>query len=94
MRVAPGVASQPDRIAKDLENSRRLAAKLEDEADALARTSADDTFMSDASEMTKDRGTVAVDNRIKMLWETLEEKFAGSDEEKVNAKKVSDIPSG
>ena len=69
IRYAPEVASKPDRVAKDLENVKALAIKLEDEATILRQLRIEsqsngeagsngleqgDSHMSDASENNED----------------------------------------
>lgn len=87
LRVAPGAASAPDRVVVDLEKMRKLAAILEEQADQLTRLPLDDGEMESEPD-AKDRGTQAVEARLRSLCEALEKAFPDAEEDKVTAKKV------
>ncbi|KAG8903976.1 hypothetical protein FRB99_002455 [Tulasnella sp. 403] len=86
-RVAPSASSRPERVLVDLEKMRKLATILEDQADQLSQTNVDESEMEPAE--PKDRGTIAVEARAKQLFDMLDEKFAGAEDEKLTAKKNS-----
>ncbi|KAG8963969.1 hypothetical protein FRC03_002400 [Tulasnella sp. 419] len=92
-RVAPSIASQPERVIKDLENMRKLAVILEHEAATLAQREKAQGFSQEGEgtndEPDRGRGRQAVERQIEKLSSDLQAQFSGADEEAIIAKKNS-----
>lgn len=56
MRYTPEVASKPDRLAKDLENAKKLAALLEEEYMRLRKTRVDEKPQDNGEPSTNANG--------------------------------------